>query len=249
MVVVNKTTNKVGVRLDGNVYYGSNPDRNGYNSESYNEELHSPLVIETLDAETYSERMDETLNMALGDMNKEELVKIIMENPFNNLLKHLTDDIPVCVVNRKAELPKEIKKAVETIKQKKLVPDDKARKYTLTEEQFNKSLEDMFRGETREVPVSDGSTVNVRIPSWAEQHPENYTISSDSPVKAAPNAGYRINQSSHYGTGLAKHEEMDDILVPAVQRQAEIKPQAFTDDELKKMKQLWKLGSSSNNEY
>jgi len=82
--------------------------------------------------------MDEVLNMNLSDMNKEELVKIIMENPFNNLLKHLTDDIPVCVVNRKAELPKEIKKAIETIKPKKLVPDGKARKYTLTEEQFNK---------------------------------------------------------------------------------------------------------------
>jgi hypothetical protein len=66
MVVVNKTTNKVGVRLDGNVYYGSNPNGNGYNSENYNEELHSPLVIETLDAETYSERMDEVLNMLLA---------------------------------------------------------------------------------------------------------------------------------------------------------------------------------------
>jgi len=249
MVVVNKTTNKVGVRLDGNVYYGSDPDRNGYDSQNYNEDIHAPLVVELLDAETYSERMDEVLNMNLSDMNKEELVKIIMENPFNNLLKHLTDDIPVCVVNRKAELPKEIKKAIETIKPKKLVPDGKARKYTLTEEQFNKSLEDIFHGETREVPVSDGSTISVRIPSWAEQHSEDYTISSDSPVKAVSNTAYRTNQSSYYGTGLAKHEEMDDIPVPAVQRQAEIKPQAFTDDELKKMKQLWKLGSSSNNEY
>jgi len=117
------------------------------------------------------------------------------------------------------------------------------------QEQFNKSLEDIFHGETREVPVSDGSTISVRIPSWAEQHSEDYTISSDSPVKAVSNTAYRTNQSSYYGTGLAKHEEMDDIPVPAVQRQAEIKPQAFTDDELKKMKQLWKLSNSSNNEY
>lgn len=249
MIVVNKINNKVGVRLDGNVYYGSNPDRNGYDSENYKEELHAPLVIETLDAETYSERMDEILNMNLSDMNKEELVKIIMENPFNNLLKHLTDDIPVCVINRKVELPKEIKKAAETIKQKKGIPDGKARIYTLSESEFNKSLEDIFHGETREVPAKDGSTIKVTIPSWAEQAREKYTISSDSPVKAVPITAYRINQNSYYGAGLTKHEEMDDVSVPAIRHAAEIKPQAFTNKELKETKDYsWEMYSNLRNE-